>query len=80
MASSGFYVRGATLIPDRPAPRGYTVPVARHRLRMLAELWRFLREERRAWLLPLVVLLVLLTLLAVALETPALAPFLYPLF
>ncbi len=54
--------------------------VSRRRLRMLAELGRFLLQERRAWLLPLVVLLVLLTLLAVALETPALAPFLYPLF
>jgi hypothetical protein len=47
---------------------------------MLAELWRFLREERRTWLLPLVALLLLLTLLAVALETPVLAPLLYPLF
>jgi hypothetical protein len=54
--------------------------VSRRRLRMLAELGRFLVHERRAWLLPLVVLLLLLTLLAVALETPALAPFLYPLF
>jgi len=54
--------------------------VARRRLRMLAELWRFLRDERRSWMLPLVVLLVLLTLLALVLETPALAPLLYPLF
>ena len=54
--------------------------MARRRLRMLAELWRFLREERRSWLLPLVIVLLLLTLLAVALETPALAPLLYPLF
>lgn len=54
--------------------------MVRRRLRMLRELGRFLVQERRAWLLPLVVLLVLLTLLAVALETPALAPLLYPLF
>jgi len=54
--------------------------MSRRRLRMLAELGRFLIQEKRAWLLPLVVLLALLTVLAVALETPALAPFLYPLF
>lgn len=54
--------------------------MARRRLRVLAELGRFLVTERRAWLIPLVVMLLLLTLLAVAIETPALAPFLYPLF
>jgi uncharacterized protein DUF5989 len=49
------------------------------RLRVLAEAFAFFARERKYWLVPLVVLLVLLGVLVVVLESP-IAPLLYPLF
>jgi len=49
------------------------------RLRVLLEALAFFGRERKYWLIPLVVLLVLLGVLVVVLESPV-APLLYPLF
>ena len=46
---------------------------------VLFELWAFLRETRKWWLLPIVVVLLGLGLLA-ALSSTAAAPFIYTLF
>ena len=43
------------------------------------EVWTFLRENRKWWLLPLIVVLVLVGALVV-LSTTAVAPFIYTLF
>ncbi len=43
----------------------------------LAEMFGFLKAEKKWWLLPLIVLIAILALLAVLGETP-LAPFIYP--
>jgi hypothetical protein len=43
------------------------------------EVWAFLRENRKWWLLPLIVVLVLVGALVV-LSTTAVAPFIYTLF
>jgi hypothetical protein len=45
----------------------------------LAELWEFLRENKKWWLIPIVVMLLLFGLLVI-LSGTGLAPFIYTLF
>ncbi|HEX8145212.1 MAG TPA: DUF5989 family protein [Pyrinomonadaceae bacterium] len=47
---------------------------------LLAELWAFLRERKKFWLLPIVVVMLLFGALLVFAESSALAPFIYTLF
>jgi len=47
---------------------------------ILVELWAFIRERKKWWLAPVIVILVLLSLLIVFAEGSALAPFIYALF
>jgi hypothetical protein len=47
---------------------------------ILGEFWRFLRVRKKYWLAPIVFVLVLLSLLIVATQGSALAPFIYSLF
>jgi hypothetical protein len=46
----------------------------------LRDLWLFLKERKKWWLAPLIILLILLGLLIVLGGTSALAPFIYTLF
>lgn len=48
--------------------------------RILLEFWEFLKVRKKFWLAPIVVVLVLLSLLIVAMQGSALAPFIYALF
>ncbi|MBN1139245.1 MAG: hypothetical protein JXM73_21900 [Anaerolineae bacterium] len=50
------------------------------RLGILGELLRFLWQRRLWWIIPMVVMLILFTLLLVAAQGSALAPFIYTLF
>ncbi len=50
------------------------------KVRILGEFWRFLRERKKFWLAPIVVVLVCLGLLVVAASGSPLAPFIYSLF
>jgi len=65
---------------DTPSPtssfRGFLVSKAR----ILVEFWQFLKVRMKFWLAPIVVVLVLLSLLIVATQGSALAPFIYALF
>lgn len=47
---------------------------------LLGDLWGFLNERKKFWLLPLIVTLVLLGALVVLTHGSALAPFIYTLF
>lgn len=47
---------------------------------LLKELLAFLKQEKKWWLIPLCVTLVLLTTLIIVAESSALAPFVYSLF
>lgn len=47
---------------------------------LLAELWAFLRERKKFWLLPIVLVMLLFGALLVFAESSALAPFIYTLF
>jgi uncharacterized protein DUF5989 len=46
----------------------------------LKELWAFMRERKKFWLLPIVLVLMLLGALIVLTQGSAIAPFIYTLF
>ena len=46
----------------------------------IVELWAFMRERKKFWLLPIVVILVLFGGLIVLTQGSAVAPFIYTLF
>jgi hypothetical protein len=50
------------------------------RVSVLREFVEFLRTEKKYWLLPIVIVLVLFGLLLVAAQSSAVAPFIYTLF
>jgi hypothetical protein len=50
------------------------------RIEVLREFWGFLKERKRWWLAPIVIVLLLLGALISFTETSALAPFIYTLF
>jgi hypothetical protein len=49
-------------------------------MEILKELLDFMRQEKKYWLWPLILVLVILGSLIVAIEGSALAPFIYSLF
>lgn len=46
----------------------------------LKELWAFMRERKKFWLLPIILVLVIFGALLVLTEGSAVAPFIYTLF
>jgi hypothetical protein len=48
--------------------------------RVLSQLWQFLRNEKKYWLMPIVVVFALLGLFIVFAQSSALAPLIYTLF
>lgn len=49
-------------------------------LDLLKDLWDFMRERKKFWLAPIVILLLLLGVLVVLGQGSAVAPFIYTLF
>jgi hypothetical protein len=49
-------------------------------LDFLADLWAFMRERKKFWLAPIIVVMVLLGALIVFAQGSSLAPFIYTLF
>jgi hypothetical protein len=47
---------------------------------IVTELWAFLRERKKFWLVPLVFVMVAFGLLLVLAQSSAIAPFIYTLF
>lgn len=47
---------------------------------MLAEIWSLLRDRKKFWLLPIIVVLLVFGALLVFAQTSALAPFIYTVF
>jgi hypothetical protein len=47
---------------------------------VLGEFWDFLKQEKKYWLAPIAIVLVLLGLLLVFAQSSAVAPFIYSLF
>jgi Family of unknown function (DUF5989) len=48
--------------------------------RVVGEFFRFLKEEKKYWLVPIVIVFVLFGLLIVFSQSSAVAPFIYTLF
>ena len=48
--------------------------------RVLSEFFQFLRQEKKYWLVPIVVVVMLFGLLIVFSQSSAIAPFIYTLF
>jgi len=49
-------------------------------LDLLQDLWGFMRERKKFWLAPIIIVLILLGLLVVFAQGSAVAPFIYTLF
>ena len=50
------------------------------KLQVMSELWQFMRENKKYWLAPILIILVLVGVLLVLAKTSAVAPFIYSLF
>jgi hypothetical protein len=44
---------------------------------LFAEIWRFMKEQKKYWLLPIIIFLVLIGMLIVFTSGPIVAPFIY---
>ncbi|HEY7783274.1 MAG TPA: DUF5989 family protein [Pyrinomonadaceae bacterium] len=49
-------------------------------LSMLKEIWMLLRERKKFWLLPIIIVLMIFGVLLVFAQSSALAPFIYTIF
>lgn len=49
-------------------------------LELLSDLWAFMRERKKFWLAPIIIVMVLLGALIVVGQGSAIAPFIYTLF
>ncbi len=49
-------------------------------LELLKDLWLFMRERKKFWLMPIIIIMVLLGALIVLAQGSAVAPFIYTLF
>ena len=47
---------------------------------LIRELWAFLRQRKKFWLIPIVLMMLVLGALLILAQTSALAPFIYTLF
>ena len=50
------------------------------KLSLASEVWLFLRQNKKLWLLPIIVVLLLLGVLLIFAQSSALAPFIYTIF
>lgn len=50
------------------------------KLSLAREVWMFLRQNKKLWLLPIIIVLLVLGALLVFAQTSALAPFIYTIF
>lgn len=60
-----------------------TIPsnwMAQSRFYLLRDLWSFMKERKKWWLLPIVIMLVLVGVLIVVGQSSSLSPFIYALF
>lgn len=49
-------------------------------MEFLADLWGFMKERKRFWLAPLIIILVVIAFIVVFAGSTAIAPFIYTLF
>jgi hypothetical protein len=50
------------------------------KMSLLKEIWLYLRQNKKYWLLPIIFVLVLMSVMLILAQTSALAPFIYSIF
>ncbi|HEY7913602.1 MAG TPA: DUF5989 family protein [Blastocatellia bacterium] len=50
------------------------------KLLVASELWQFIKQQKKFWLLPIIIVLLIVGALLVFAQTSALSPFIYGLF
>ncbi len=50
------------------------------KLALVGEVWLFLRQNKKLWLLPIIIVLLVMSALLIFAEGSALAPFIYTIF
>jgi len=50
------------------------------KMQVLGDVWQFMRENRKYWLAPILVVLLLVGLLLIVAKSSVIAPFIYTLF
>ena len=50
------------------------------RFQLLREFWHFFRQNKKYWLIPMILILVVMSFLIVLAQSSALAPFIYSIF
>jgi drug/metabolite transporter superfamily protein YnfA len=50
------------------------------KLSMAGEVWLFLRQNKKLWLLPIIIVLVVFSAILIYVEASALSPFIYTIF
>jgi len=50
------------------------------KIQVVGQLWEFMRENKKYWLAPIIITLVLVGVLLVLAKSSAIAPFIYTLF
>ncbi|HEX8707067.1 MAG TPA: DUF5989 family protein [Pyrinomonadaceae bacterium] len=50
------------------------------KMKLAGEVWQFLSQNKKLWLLPIIVVLLLMGALLIFAQSSALAPFIYTLF
>ncbi len=50
------------------------------KLSLAGEIWLFLRQNKKLWLLPIIIVLLLMSALLIFAQSSALAPFIYTIF
>ena len=63
--------------PAGPGARRHAAPVL---MSFLAEFWAFMRERKKYWMIPILVMMVILGGLVVLVQGSAVAPFIYTIF
>jgi hypothetical protein len=50
------------------------------KMSLIKEIWLYLRQNKKYWLIPIIFILILMSLLLVLAQGSALAPFIYSIF
>lgn len=50
------------------------------KLSLAGEIWLFLRQNKKLWLLPIIIVLLVMSVLLIFAQSSALAPFIYTIF
>jgi hypothetical protein len=50
------------------------------KMSLIKEIWLYLRENKKYWLIPIIFILILMSVLLIVAQSSALAPFIYSIF